>query len=849
MRRIVFFFVLSATISSLAIAQRGDRKGHDMQPPPAHWKIPPAPVLTAERAIKSLAVEDGFEVELVAAEPMIHDPVALAFDGNGRIWVAEMRGYMPNIDGKGEDVENGRIVVLEDTDNDGSIDKSTVFLDKLVMPRAVALGGADKILQWANGSTLFETEINIANDGTISAGKTNASLPDYAHGGNPEHKENGFMPALDNWRYNSKSDKRYKKIDGKWVNEKTESRGQWGISQDNYGRLFTNTNSNFVTADALAPGLSIRNKNQDFTARKTTGMKDQKTYPSRINPGVNRGYIKGTLTEDGYLYKPTAASGLAVYRGDQFPSEYSNSLFLNEPGGNLVKRALLKESPEGGYEITPAYEGSEFFTSTDERSRIVNCFTAPDGTIYLVDFYRGIIQHAAYVTSYLRAQYEERALDVPVGLGRIWRVRHTKGKPRGEAPKMQQETSVELVAHLSHPNGWWRDTAQRLIVERGDKSAVTPLRKMLATSDNHLARVHAAWTLEGLGELAAADVAAGVKSDHPWAVAETIRASDSFAGDKTIFAALTPALKSKSIVVQRQLAASLGLHGEAGVKELAKLMAGSNDQQVGALAISSASGHEAKLLAALPEKHGARRSLITTAVRAAGSESGELAASVKFDDDFYHIAKDTAKSRNTKAVTPLLAFAGSDKQKKKIREGMLSAAKDKKFKKMSIGSLPGSEDAKFAAALFTTKSAKEISFLKTAQHKKQFTEGKANYARLCIACHMPDGKGQLALAPPLINSEWVSGPDNRLIAIIMDGAMGPIHVNGKKYEAPAIQPLMPGLRANPEFTDADLASVMTYIRNDWGNGAKPISAEQVKSYRDKNPIHAPFTEKELKAIK
>ena len=167
-------------------------------------------------------------------------------------------------------------------------------------------------------------------------------------------------------------------------------------------------------------------------------------WPSRINPGVNRGYMESTLDEDGYLRGPTAVSGLAVYRGDQFPDDYYGSLFLNEPGGNLVKRAVMAEKEDGFREVMSAKEGEEFFTSTDERSRIVNCYTAPDGTLYLLDFYRGILQHAVYMTSFLRKQVEERELHHVPELGRIWRVIHEKGKDRRPAPNMQNESTVDF---------------------------------------------------------------------------------------------------------------------------------------------------------------------------------------------------------------------------------------------------------------------------------------------------------------------------------------------------------------------------------------------------------------------
>ncbi|MCB1087010.1 MAG: dehydrogenase, partial [Verrucomicrobiae bacterium] len=303
-------------------AQRGDREGHDMAPPPADWKIPPAPVVTADAAAKTFALPEGFHIELVAAEPLIHDPVALAFDGNGRIWVVEMRGYMPDIDGHGEDLPTGRISVLVDEDGDGKADRHTVFLDKLVMPRAVALTDNDRSMLYADGASLYQVAIVEGKDGLPTAGKQTMVDEDYAKGGNPEHKPNGLRYALDNWIYSSKCDRRYRRVDGKWIEEKTEFRGQWGIDQDDQGRLFTNTNSNCVSAEEIPAGLTVANPNHEFRSPVTTKLSKQTMWPSRLTPGINRGYMKDFLTDEGYLKAPTAVSGLAIYRGDQFPAEF-----------------------------------------------------------------------------------------------------------------------------------------------------------------------------------------------------------------------------------------------------------------------------------------------------------------------------------------------------------------------------------------------------------------------------------------------------------------------------------------------------------------------------------------------
>lgn len=861
------FGLLSASLP--VFAQKGDKPGHDMAPPPAHWKIPAAPVVSPADAAATMSLEEGFALDLVASEPMLKDPVALAFDGNGRIWVAEMVGYMPDIDGKMEDSTYGRFSVLEDTDGDGKADKHTVFLEKFLLPRAVALVDNDKTLLFADNEKLYEAGILIDEKGSIKAGEVKVVDEAYAERGNPEHKPNGLMRALDNWIYNAKCDQRYKKVNGVWIKEKTEERGQWGITQDQYGRIFTNSNSNLISVEEIAPGLRVRNPNYTFRTPVTSTIKDQQLWPARINPGVNRGYQDGTLDEDGYLWKPTAASGAVFYRGDQFPKDYAGSLFITEPAGNLVKRAVMTEGPNGIRTVKSAFTGSEFLASTDERSRMVNAYTAPDGSLYLIDLYRGIIQHKEYMTSYLRAQVLDRKLDQHIGLGRLWRVRHTGGKPLAAAPKMQEESSADLVAHLSHPNGWWRDTAQRLLVERGDKSVVPALQALINGGQDELAAIHALWTLEGLGALDPGILATALALPQPRAVAEAVRAAESFAGTEKAseaFALLAPLSKSENLHVRRQIAASLGLFGETAVPVLATLVKEQEkDLLTGDLAVSGLSGRELSLFKALPTKHNLRAPLIETLVkRNDKKELTELAALLTDPTEFRALARATATQRRNDEAQALLSLIADAKTatatRKALIEGLLAGGKDKKFKPMPVKGLKPLELAtknglvddktrKQLAALFKVGTGEEEVFLLTDAHRAQFKLGETHYQRICLGCHQIHGNGQQYIAPPLVGSEWVLESEKRLVSIIMDGLMGPIEVLGKTYTVPEIQPMMPGLRANPDFTDEQLAAIATYVRNAWGNGAPPVAVETVTRYRESVAPRAPWTPEELLKVK
>ena len=318
-----------------ALAQRGDEQSIDPFPLD---QTPPAPVLSPEEAMAAFTVEPGFRVELVAAEPMIEDPVVLRFDARGRMWVVELRGYMPNIEGKGEDAPVGRIVILEDTDGDGKMDTSKVFLDGLNQARSIALveGG----VLYCEPPELWFVPV----DKDDRPGERQLVDASYAKGGNVEHKANGLVPALDNWLYNAKSDRRYRKVGGEWTMEKTESRGQWGIAQDDFGRLFYNTNSSGLRGDSAPPSLLMRNPNFKSKNGINAGLGSNRIVSIRPNPGINRGYRKGMLDDRGYLKSFTAASGLCIYRGDAFPEDYRGDGFVPEPVANLIKRYDIEDS-------------------------------------------------------------------------------------------------------------------------------------------------------------------------------------------------------------------------------------------------------------------------------------------------------------------------------------------------------------------------------------------------------------------------------------------------------------------------------------------------------------------------
>ena len=266
--------------------------------PVIRFHLPPPAPLTVDEALKTFKLPPGFHIECVASEPMVEDPIFCTFGADGRIWVVEMRGYMHDLEGAGEDQKVGRIRILESTNHDGKYDKATTFLDGLVMPRAVLpmRGGA---LVGEPPELAFWKE----QDGK-AVQKTVISSSYGVKGGQPEDMANGLWPALDNWIYNAAHTSRYRFQGGKWVAEFSRSRGQWGVSQDDYGRLYYCSNTDLGRVDPFPCHYFMRNPYYQATAAQNVELipfEHQDVWPGHPTPGTNRGYTDTELRADGSL--------------------------------------------------------------------------------------------------------------------------------------------------------------------------------------------------------------------------------------------------------------------------------------------------------------------------------------------------------------------------------------------------------------------------------------------------------------------------------------------------------------------------------------------------------------------
>lgn len=498
MNKLVTIISILPLLALPALSQEGDKKdtaGTIQADPIPMEQIPPSPLLSQAEALEKFEITRGFTIEPVVPEELVHMPVVLTFDSAGRVWIVEMRSYMPDLDGNGEDTPNGRIQILEDTTDDGYLDKVTTFLDGLVLPRAIAL--TEDGCLYTDGLALHY----IKRDGIKPIGKPELVDDLYVKEGNPEHQANALTYGHDNWLYSAKSKKRFRKINGEWVSEATPLRGQWGLAKDNLGRLLYNTNSTSFIADQFSPQFFHSPSNFWMKVKQSNELTKSKVYPIRITPGVNRAYNSGILDESGKLKKATAISGIAIYRDNLFSEQFQNSVFAGETAADLMQNIKVERDKYHMPTGKRTTGTNEFLATTDEWFLPCSSYLAPDGSIWVLDMNFGLTQHKSYMTSYLRRQYSSRNLDKPApNNGRIYRIKATDSKLR-KLPVLEQLTSQELLPYLSHDNGTTRDMAQRILVEKADSSIAAELRNLVSSNAKNYGWLHAAWTLHGIDQL------------------------------------------------------------------------------------------------------------------------------------------------------------------------------------------------------------------------------------------------------------------------------------------------------------------------------------------------------------
>ena len=824
---------------SAQIGDRADKPGVVQKPLMPKEEIPAAPVLSPEEAMKTFTVAPGYRLELATSEPQVQEPVAVAFDADGSMWVAEMRGYMPDVDGTHEDAPNGRIVHLEDRDGDGHYEHSTVFVDGLVMPRAV-LRVADGLLVGAPPELAFYRD----TDGDGKADQKEVVAIDYGvkvdparpHLANPERAPNSLLWAFDNWIYSAAYTRKFRYRDGKWEVGTTSFRGQWGLAQDAYGRLYHGSNSDHIRVDVIDSAYLARQTHlPSLAGTNVNAAADQLVWPIRVNPGINRGY-RPEMLRDGRLKEFTAAGGQTIYGGDGLP-ELTGNYFVPEPAGNFVRRSVLQFG-DGTVKSANAYESSEFIASTDERFRPVNMATGPDGALYVVDFYRGILQHRISLTSYLREQILDRGLDKGLHLGRIYRVAADGAEKTAKLPA-KPGSLAEWVPLLDHPNSWWRTEAQRTLVVAADPTTTEAIRALAKDGKTAIGRVHALWTLEGIGNdaLDLGTVQNALVSGDAVVQAHAIRLAEPWLkGEQreTLLSSIQALAKDGTAEVRLQAVLSLGNLGDEALEDrLADLVRQHGEQPflLDAL-LSGLTGREASLLGRLAQR--------------AEWPADEAAANRILTG----LSQGVMGSRRTEDIVAAVALAGQSLEKGNVKraaallQGLVPVAGSSR-RPIVFDAEPATWAALSENAATKAVVAKLLNTLVwpgkqgvtvvteapplTADQQALFDTGSTLYAAVCAACHQVDGRGLEGLAPPLLDSEWVLGPAERPVRIVLHGVRGPIRVLGKTHTGD-----MPPLGILP---DEQIAAILTYVRRAWGHTASPVATEDVQRIRAATADH------------
>lgn len=528
--------------------------------------------LSPAESIKTIRVPRGYRLELVASEPMIKEPVAITWDGNGRMYVAEMVTYMQDADASGEQQRKSRISLLEDTDEDGKMDKSTVFIDSLLLPRMLQCVNDELLVNETNSITIYSYK-DTNGDGISDQKRVAYKNDQYVvNDANMEHQRSGLDWNLDNWLYITYDPIRFRFTGGILQADTiaSGSPGQWGLTHDNYGRLF------YSSAGGEKPALGFQMNpvygRLDFPDQFSDTF--QKVWPVIATPDVQGGNKR--LSSYNTLNHFTGACGQSIYRGDALPEDLVGDYIVCEPVARIVRRAEVLQA-KGKRMLENVYNQQEFIASSDMNFRPVNSATGPDGNLYIVDMHRGIIQQANWTKpgSFLRRKIDSLGLAKNIGHGRIYRL-VKEGFKQPAKPNMLHQASSQLLSYLDHPNGWWRDNSQKQIVLNADKS-VGPALKLMAAGQavdgkkpGHLGTLHALWTLEGLDLLDKDILINALKNEHPQVRKSAILISERYLkkNDEQMLSAVSALQNDPDYDVRVQLLLSLYKNESAQGKDI-----------------------------------------------------------------------------------------------------------------------------------------------------------------------------------------------------------------------------------------------------------------------------------------
>jgi putative membrane-bound dehydrogenase-like protein len=538
--------------------------------------------LSPEASIKAMHVQGDFHVELFAAEPEVMSPVDMAFDENGKVYVAEMLDY-PDDPPPGKPVRS-RIRLLEDSNHDGKYDRSTIFADHVL-----AVSG---IMPWKHGLIVTSAPDILFMEDTNGDGKADVRKVLYTGfaKANQEARITNPRLSIDNWIYCSNTgngglirspdhperppvlvrgtDFRFDPITGKA--EAASGPAQFGSTFDDFGNRFITQNTTHIRHVVLpmqylarAPLLEVAAEAQDISDH---GRPSARMYPL-THPQEwrkERTNIRQERYDENDLHRKeevggwfTAASGSTIYSGDAWPKEYAGNVFTGDVSGNLIHRDLI--FPDGAtFRAHRAADNVEFLASTDVWSRPCNFANAPDGNLYFTDIYRQVIETPESIPEEIRKKINFYNGDT---LGRIYRiVSNHSPSHRNLQPNLGALNSNDLVTQLANLNGWNRWTAHRLLLERQDHTVIPKLQVMAAADGSSPeARMHALSLLDALSALTPADIEHALKDSDGRVRRNALRLSELYLNQsKPMAAAVLAAASDSDPHVQFQAALGLG---------------------------------------------------------------------------------------------------------------------------------------------------------------------------------------------------------------------------------------------------------------------------------------------------
>lgn len=573
-------------------------------------------------ALKAFKVSPGFHVELVAAEPLVQDPVAFDWDARGNLWVAEMRDYPLGMDGKGK--PGGVIKRLEDTNGDGRPDRAVEFLKDIGFPSSV--------MPWRNGVMVTAAPLIFFAEDTDGDGRADRRriLFEGFVEGNQQHRVNGFSLGLDGWIYGANGDSggtirasgrlelwtpagwravpeqappspaKAVSIQGRDFRfrpdslefEAIEGQTQYGRLRDDWGNWFGNANYTWLWHYPLPSRYIARNP--------YLAVRDTRTLLARHSLGNRVFAISRTLPRPNVVgdeNAATSASNPSPYRDDLFGPDFADSIFISEPSENLIHQEVVQRSgPAFTSRRAQGEDSREFLASTDPWFRPIQTRTGPDGALYVADMYRLVLEHPEWIPKDTQERLNLRAGD---DRGRIYRV-VPDGVTLRPVPRLADLDPLALASALDSSNGWQRDTAQRLLLEQprpAVKSAVPLLEKLATTASRPKVRLQALATLDSLGYLTPKPIRQALHDSHPSVRIQAIRSTEPFLRKSAPREDLLPDLlaltSDPSAQTAFQLALSLGesTHPRAG-KALVTLASRTNDSALFLDAVLSSALHQ-----------------------------------------------------------------------------------------------------------------------------------------------------------------------------------------------------------------------------------------------------------------